>query len=212
MRVPQLFALVRIIPAYAGCTLAGVAGDCAWSDHPRLRGVHDFPGPCAPPPAGSSPLTRGAPSSTGADGQRSRDHPRLRGVHLEKHFRGGATAGSSPLTRGAPTVTACKRSTRRIIPAYAGCTLFISVGMKPGTDHPRLRGVHECAQETDWWGTGSSPLTRGAHGSALFHRSKTGIIPAYAGCTYGFHALFLLEPGSSPLTRGARDTSEDDVQ
>ena len=72
---------------------------------------------------------------------------------------------------------------------------------------------------------GSSPLTRGAHRPVIGHAVAGGLIPAHAGSTQGPQGrggagwahprsrgehrqrskVFMSAPGSSPLTRGARD-------
>ena len=51
----------RIIPAYAGSTLAEVVGGHSDGDHPRIRGEHRFPCASVSDVSGSSPHTRGAP-------------------------------------------------------------------------------------------------------------------------------------------------------
>ena len=111
---------------------------------------------------GSSPHTRGArdlralrvgghriiPAYAGStcrlgSGRRRRpDHPRIRGEHLE--FRGGVVVagGSSPHTRGAPVSVARRAPGARIIPAYAGSTVFECGEVVAFGDHPRIRGEH----------------------------------------------------------------------
>ena len=49
----------RIIPAYAGSTLAPSRFHSPSQDHPRIRGVHSSIMDCKKCPAGSSPHTRG---------------------------------------------------------------------------------------------------------------------------------------------------------
>ena len=49
----------RLIPAHAGKTAAGRRGQADQRAHPRSRGENDAYTQEAPPPAGSSPLTRG---------------------------------------------------------------------------------------------------------------------------------------------------------
>ena len=73
--------------------------------------------------------------------------------------------GSSPLTRGARSRLLDLRMPVRIIPAYAGCTVGVCDELPKPWDHPRLRGVHIDLGVLDCPGCGSSPLTRGAHGS-----------------------------------------------
>ena len=91
----------RIIPAYAGSTLAGMAGSWPVRDHPRIRGEHYRPGRYFFGVGGSSPHTRGArrivgvivdglgiiPAYAGStfpgasSGRAHTDHPRIRGEH-----------------------------------------------------------------------------------------------------------------------------------
>ena len=173
---------------------------------------------------GSSPHTRGAPSSptrprfrmgiipayagstppddggAGGDG----DHPRIRGEHCPSVSQSPTRRGSSPHTRGAPGIHALMAPRRRIIPAYAGSTSWASKPAKP-----RI---------------GSSPHTRGAPAAINGRSGRCRIIPAYAGSTFSriFPALpkadhprirgehlkpdyvDLVRVGSSPHTRGAR--------
>ena len=71
-------------------------------------------------------------------------------------------AGSSPLARGA------RRDERRrlvragLIPARAGSTRNGSLGTAWCGAHPRSRGEHTLGQVKMNWGSGSSPLARGA--------------------------------------------------
>ena len=214
----------RIIPAYAGSTRRQRPVRDRRSDHPRIRGEHRDPQGRKPPVFGSSPHTRGAPARH--DHRRTaeriipayagsttrelsiasvrQDHPRIRGEHGYRLGLSPLLYGSSPHTRGA--LAACCRVWlwRRIIPAYAGSTLYF---------RPR-----------HWATGGSSPHTRGAPPG---HRRAPGpvrIIPAYAGSTTtrttpgsstrdhprirGEHVPAELRTslltGSSPHTRGAQ--------
>ena len=131
--------------------------------------------------------------------------------------------GSSPHTRGARRAQRRRDHPRRIIPAYAGSTVW-GVGAGCWTwDHPRIRGEHIGDADDGPRLSGSSPHTRGAP-SAPRHTTRTaGIIPAYAGSTStpalptgsprdhprirGEHRLrprvVHAQKGSSPHTRGA---------
>ena len=152
----------RIIPAYAGSTSSYPTCELPRTDHPRIRGEHASP---APPPdggPGSSPHTRGAPSSShtfvphsgiipayaGSTASRKRgkpessDHPRIRGEHLSGLYTGDGQFGSSPHTRGAP-------------PEF-------EVARHCAQDHPRIRGEHILRRLRVAEALGSSPHTRGA--------------------------------------------------
>ena len=91
----------RIIPAYAGSTLACLESSREGPDHPRIRGEHATAGVPSTTACGSSPHTRGARSPGRNPGSRhgiipayagstraarpdrppGRDHPRIRGEH-----------------------------------------------------------------------------------------------------------------------------------
>ena len=136
--------------------------------------------------------------------------------------RGGG--GSSPHTRGAPVRPHDSAAVRGIIPAYAGSTKIVMVGVCCHWDHPRIRGEHIISPPTKVLYRGSSPHTRGAHVPRPSQRQAPGIIPAYAGSTpttsgqvggegdhpriRGEHLStcinYPLVLGSSPHTRGAR--------
>ena len=195
----------RIIPAYAGCTQSSTTRRLSQRDHPRIRGVHSWPGIVRKKTAGSSPHTRGAPTSknvtrpcdriipayAGCTKTREynkrvrKDHPRIRGVHrmCGRVMVGGT--GSSPHTRGARIVNAVPRMGRWIIPAYAGCTSTAPWVGPSSRDHPRIRGVHASDEHEHDPCSGSSPHTRGAQNDISSVELSTRIIPAYAGCTKG---------------------------
>ena len=198
-----MFAVSRIIPAYAGSTgLAGAGRLGSW-DHPRIRGEH-FPTPGGTGPCqGSSPHTRGAPDRGGqvfwvvgiipayagstANSNKgiflNPDHPRIRGEHRRRRHERLPTRGSSPHTRGAPTGTRTATRPSRIIPAYAGST-WRRTGRRPRTrDHPRIRGEHCRTNRMLSCSMGSSPHTRGAPPLLMPSHKPLIIIPAYAGST-----------------------------
>ena len=133
--------------------------------------------------SGSSPHTRGTPTCPVWCHVRRRDHPRIRGEHRAR------SAGA--------------RTTRGIIPAYAGNTVRDAGhrgairGSSPHTrgtlpprslccplprDHPRIRGEHRDVMRI-------LPLS-------------VGIIPAYAGNTGAWRSPAEFVLGSSPHTRG----------
>ena len=151
-----------IIPAYAGCTAIRHSFSCKPRDHPRIRGVHSTPPNPVGLALGSSPHTRGAQALKGATINLARiipayagctfnclmtrivcgDHPRIRGVHEMTWGTPWERRGSSPHTRGARTRPMSTNTDRRIIPAYAGCTIPSGWPCLYHTDHPRIRGVH----------------------------------------------------------------------
>ena len=135
---------------------------------------------------GSSPHTRGAPTTTGLPSAVARDHPRIRGEH-HPHLR---------KARGA----------RGIIPAYAGSTTASGASTMPSSgSSPHTRGAHHRSilrGERLW----DHPRIRGEHVLGWGVRvAQPGIIPAYAGSTQGARARHIRAGGSSPHTRGALD-------
>ena len=159
----QRGAAPRIIPAYAGSTLARPGARGPTRDHPRIRGEHSCIVDRQLARPGSSPHTRGAPvpgfsirpgagiipAYAGSTRwrwiapTRSEDHPRIRGEY---------STGLYP----APRKTG-------IIPAYAGSTKHVPSASPSTRDHPRIRGEHPSCRSP-------APPSR-------------GIIPAYAGST-----------------------------
>ena len=132
----------RIIPAYAGNTLAARQACSGRRDHPRVCGEHY---PCSVRwncRSGSSPRMRGTrsrcPSSSvirriipayagntkfvNAVLFSPRDHPRVCGEHASHDKRAPSCWGSSPRMRGTRQQNALADSHDGIIPAYAGNT------------------------------------------------------------------------------------------
>ena len=194
---------MRIIPAYAGSTCEGRLDwgvPCGSSPHTRGARAESHLFAEAP---GIIPAYAGSTTTKKSLSTRIADHPRIRGEH-------------------AAFVTAYGRQ-KRIIPAYAGSTACATSARRRAPDHPRIRGEHAAPSESDKWDEGSSPHTRGAHGSQRREGEECRIIPAYAGSTFGKstahptptdhprirgehgtnNAGEYARPGSSPHTRGA---------
>ena len=233
----------RIIPAYAGSTTQSLRRLRDLADHPRIRGEHPVDFLVAERRGGSSPHTRGArgvaasevhvhriipayAGSTAASGPKTgcgSDHPRIRGEHMSIGFRPDPDGGSSPHTRGALRVGIGRAGRLRIIPAYAGSTGVHLGDAAVIGDHPRIRGEHVARRRSRRPSRGSSPHTRGALYMRVTSFQRPGIIPAYAGSTFGeglvipaqadhprIRGEHIIEPedepemtGSSPHTRGA---------
>ena len=192
-----------LIPAHAGKTISRKLLSPRPGAHPRSRGENRSGKPAAGDSRGSSPLTRGKPSSftttiargrlipahagkTRAHTLRSepcRAHPRSRGENLSSDSRTFFRTGSSPLTRGKRGVHIAGLALDGLIPAHAGKTppqrlqLFI-----PGA-HPRSRGENLFLVPMVPSATGSSPLTRGKPGFRWIGCALVGLIPAHAGKT-----------------------------
>ena len=220
---PPAGSAPRIIPAYAGSTVAEIPGKIVKADHPRIRGEHRPWGRRRPGRWRIIPAYAGSTAALASQAHSIADHPRIRGEHRLRRLRGGLGVGSSPHTRGAPPRRCTLQRRRRIIPAYAGSTRGLHQERPRGADHPRIRGEHSSTRIAPMWQAGSSPHTRGAHLHAVAQAVRSGIIPAYAGSTYailscaffekdhprirGEHAewifSYLANVGSSPHTRGA---------
>ena len=123
--VPKLTDRSGIIPARAGFTAKSISTRTCFSDHPRSRGVYSAFDPVDNLGDGSSPLARGLRLGW-VHGRMSRmDHPRSRGVYSSSPVLAVLVRGSSPLARGLPIRSRHRGSTRRIIPARAGFTVFL---------------------------------------------------------------------------------------
>ena len=193
----------RIIPARAGFTGRAAGGGRRGRDHPRSRGVYGYEDALERASQGSSPLARGLRKPKKKTPQRGRiiparagftwltrwltspdrDHPRSRGVYAGKGRGGAVMAGSSPLARGLRRPGTAARRRPGIIPARAGFTSWPACLTRPGTDHPRSRGVYSIQHELRHTRLGSSPLARGLRvlGGPRLHARR--IIPARAGFT-----------------------------
>ena len=195
---------VRIIPARAGFTKVRAAVSDVIEDHPRSRGVYNWP------------RNKTAEDIT--------DHPRSRGVYHRAARARVRSPGSSPLARGLPPPMAPRAPASWIIPARAGFTPRPPTGARGRGDHPRSRGVYQDRRAVYPCHPGSSPLARGLQTRGGGGPGVGGIIPARAGFTRfpaaeewtlkdhprsrGVYATgWPIEDGqegSSPLARGLR--------
>ncbi len=152
----------RIIPAYAGNTIANTVASPNPRDHPRVCGEHARRIYRRANPAGSSPRMRGTrivfdwtvydpgiiPAYAGnTRSQRvelawRRDHPRVCGEHRPYEHTRQSTAGSSPRMRGTHADWLERRLSLGIIPAYAGNTSLARLSSCSRRDHPRVCGEH----------------------------------------------------------------------
>ena len=191
---------------------------------------------------GSSPLTRGKPVRRSRSRRRRRlipahagktplssawsgkawAHPRSRGENRAFDVLAVGRMGSSPLTRGKLDAEGPPALRGRLIPAHAGKTHPTQHQRRTAWAHPRSRGENASATPCTARTRGSSPLTRGKHGSISRAPVRRGLIPAHAGKTLfsktgsgwvrahprsrGENAAVLVLisswSGSSPLTRG----------
>ena len=152
-------------------------------DHPRIRGEHHPPPGTRSRAPGSSPHTRGAPSTNTAHTAAPRIIPAYAGSTLPCELSRGDGDGSSPHTRGALVAGVTADGDPGIIPAYAGSTgAFVDLHLSI-PDHPRIRGEHGVDRDSQLLFAGSSPHTRGARRPGHAPPELAGIIPAYAGST-----------------------------
>ena len=149
-------------------------------------------------------------------------YPRSRGVYILTSDLMDDLPGSSPLARGLRGPIYAAHDGAGIIPARAGFTPLARAAHRRRGDHPRSRGVYDCAWVPVAPCLGSSPLARGLPGVYHYVDGSGGIIPARAGFTpaaggarccradhprsrgvYGSAPIALpAAPGSSPLARG----------
>ena len=195
---------MRIIPAYAGSTMAVSAIAFTFMDHPRIRGEHSGSPTRRPGLIWIIPAYAGSTHYPSYSPTTSADHPRIRGEHRASRHPCDSGTGSSPHTRGA-LLGSCglrgrPRDHPRIRGEHAGWVSSVSrvTGSSPHTrgappgddgrpcsrwDHPRIRGEHSNAALYGRSWSGSSPHTRGAQTPRNARPSRSGIIPAYAGST-----------------------------
>ena len=149
--------------------------------HPRSRGENPVCAVIRISCRGSSPLTRGKPSTwrsasrarrlipahagkTRGCSQRSPygpAHPRSRGENAVNTKAVNGQTGSSPLTRGKPWCAAAGLPGHGLIPAHAGKTAPRRSDRKRRRAHPRSRGENITPRPRVVRVKGSSPLTRG---------------------------------------------------
>ena len=217
----------RIIPARAGFTRHGRAGDQSRGDHPRSRGVYlTFEGYILDV-EGSSPLARGLRGRGRRGPPTGRIIPARAGFTDGAGVSAGAWPGSSPLARGLLVVLGPRVSKPGIIPARAGFTPVEASTHPHAGDHPRSRGVYATSSTAAAATPGSSPLARGLQRLRAVGVPAGRIIPARAGFTMSdiirersprdhprSRGVYLQAgsaritgEGSSPLARGLRRSS-----
>ena len=111
----------------------------------------------------------------------TRDHPRVCGEHPMLSAKWLAILGSSPRMRGTCLMNHLNFLEVRIIPAYAGNMIHLSIMLLQIRDHPRVCGEHILRGDVLSDGEGSSPRMRGTFDNPPFSILAERIIPAYAG-------------------------------
>ena len=193
----------RLIPAHAGKTTQSYDAWLFYPAHPRSRGENGSVRICLHSVTGSSPLTRGKPSSCTLRPRTARlipahagktasvsilpshesAHPRSRGENSGNSSNVSTSVGSSPLTRGKPPLRRRRQVWEGLIPAHAGKTPRLRSGPQARTAHPRSRGENSQYHLIRYQTSGSSPLTRGKRDRDARPWRAVGLIPAHAGKT-----------------------------
>ena len=152
---------------------------------------------------GSSPLSRGIPSTTQPNALAAwiiptlagntrprcracpprRDHPHSRGEYFRWNASSPTEPGSSPLSRGILAAFGTWIQTDRIIPTLAGNTERRARCTRAPRDHPHSRGEYSWRASSRMAAAGSSPLSRGILAPTPRVLWRTGIIPTLAGNT-----------------------------
>ncbi len=219
-------SLLRIIPAYAGSTTSDGATVGPTEDHPRVCGEHARHRRHRRQCLGSSPRMRGAPKLMDGRKKSTRiipayagstpcgkcgymansDHPRVCGEHLMDEVALMPRSGSSPRMRGAQWHILYRFLHIGIIPAYAGSTMREFDESIYGRDHPRVCGEHYPPLGRFCFGSESSPRMRGAPAKGRAKALHCGIIPAYAGSTFG-RGMAIPDSQDHPRVCGEHDSS-----
>ena len=246
-RLVAYMVMSRFIPARAGNTSAGRPPGSSSPVHPRSRGEHICRATTRFKLTGSSPLARGTRLPVGGRDrphrfiparagntrpgrdrtERASVHPRSRGEHVNVRLVVNHIPGSSPLARGTRLQHTPDDPNQRFIPARAGNTGTVPVGLRGRPVHPRSRGEHAMISSFVGNSLGSSPLARGTRREHVLVGGGGRFIPARAGntdggrCPPGFdtvhprsrgehadtNAPVAAAAGSSPLARGTPDAA-----
>ena len=198
---PQWLPNGGFIPACAGERSTRMQSGSTARVHPRLRGGEQGPGRRAAGAGGSSPPARGRgavsalarkdkgfiPACAGERPRRGqtsgweRVHPRLRGGEASGSTTNSGGAGSSPPARGRGEHPDFAPQYPGFIPACAGESRFLNIGIEPHGVHPRLRGGEVRFGGAGKSAMGSSPPARGRVDPAECSVHGGGFIPACAG-------------------------------
>ena len=173
--------IIRNIPAHAGKTTITHYGRREGEEHPRARGENVFRRLKIPVPYGTSPRTRGKPSSkvhltkdtrnipahagktesNANANQVFQEHPRARGENANLIKSLIEALGTSPRTRGKLLQSVTVLLTNRNIPAHAGKTMPRTTSGRITQEHPRARGENKHRHHNIVRNVGTSPRTRG---------------------------------------------------
>ena len=112
-------------------------------------------------------------------------HPHVCGEHLKSKARNGESSGSSPRMRGTLPVGQGDVELVGLIPTYAGNTISLVFTRRPAWAHPHVCGEHWSIFPGRDFTSGSSPRMRGTLHPSCTPGVGCGLIPTYAGNTYG---------------------------
>ena len=192
---------------------------------PRTRGKLPSMHPPQPPTRNIPAHAGKTPGSHPRQG-RIQEHPRARGENYRRWCGLRGHGGTSPRTRGKRGHAVKYGHCDRNIPAHAGKTAPMHGWCIGNPEHPRARGENSNPNILRATPTGTSPRTRGKPLGAVVLGFDGRNIPAHAGKTRlpggnlvhreehprargeNSHQQFLLlmTPGTSPRTRGKRQT------
>ena len=141
--------------------------------------------------------TRNIPAHAGKTGDvqvwdiSRQEHPRARGENPPGTLTGLFSTGTSPRTRGKRSPYRGRFAHPGNIPAHAGKTTNVWLGLHFPAEHPRARGENNVGKVMVVTSVGTSPRTRGKHDQSELLHLWHGNIPAHAGKT-----------GTPPAARG----------
>ena len=171
-----------------------------WGSSPRGRGKHvaehlrSTRRGLIPAWAGKTPQAPTTATCSGA-------HPRVGGENAWLNSWAVISPGSSPRGRGKLALAAPPPGVVRLIPAWAGKTLFGLASDSGVMAHPRVGGENTNDGRLFPHARGSSPRGRGKQPFTFGIGSKVGLIPAWAGKTGAARDLYL-NRGAHPRVGG----------
>ena len=131
-------------------------------------------------------------------------HPRGCGEYWQTWKHACPHFGSSPRMRGIRRRTTRPSHSGRFIPADAGNTPVLPLGLPASPVHPRGCGEYGKAFKAQVWNVGSSPRMRGILCRRIEQRNFSRFIPADAGNTRPIDPVSLL-PAVHPRGCGEYD-------
>ena len=195
--------ITRLIPTYAGNTRTPCLPTSRQTAHPHVCGEHEVDVIIVFLKGGSSPRMRGTLTSWYSEDRRGRliptyagntrtprsmpgvtsAHPHVCGEHHIYPSQVVTGQGSSPRMRGTPHLGRNPARRSRLIPTYAGNTLFYIFPPYSEEAHPHVCGEHSSATITSPLIFGSSPRMRGTRRGRCGRGVLLRLIPTYAGNT-----------------------------